>query len=118
MIRNRRSPGKIKPLPKTPVEARRRKGTEKLEEREFDRLLSALDIYWPTKPSKDDYNDPKIYEKEFGKYVREVEQNLEMMEKRAIHDQEQRAKKADARSAGQKLKDLFKFTGEEKKGAV
>ncbi|KAK1240314.1 hypothetical protein MKX08_007756 [Trichoderma sp. CBMAI-0020] len=115
MVRNRRSPGRIKPLPKTPVEAGRLKGREELEEREFDRLLSALDIYWPTKPSKGDYNDPKIYEKEFGKYVREVEQNLEMMEKRAMHDQEQRAKKADTRSAGQKLKDLFKFANEEKK---
>ncbi|KAM0449151.1 hypothetical protein ACHAO4_007813 [Trichoderma viride] len=80
--------GTTKPLPENPIEAGYRKEREELEEREFDRLLSALDIYWPTKPSKDDFNDPKIYEKDFGKYVREVEQNLEMMKKRAKHDQE------------------------------
>lgn len=80
--------GTTKPLPENPIEAGYRKEREELEEREFDRLLSALDIYWPTKPSKDDFNDPKIYEKDFGKYLREVEQNLEMMKKRAKHDQE------------------------------
>ncbi|PTB35372.1 hypothetical protein M441DRAFT_32033 [Trichoderma asperellum CBS 433.97] len=90
-----------------------------LERREFDRLLSALDIYWPTEPSSADfYIYPNTYEKEYGKYVREVEHYLELMRKRVKREQEQRAKKADTRSTGKKLMDLFKFAGEEKKGTA
>lgn len=101
--------GKTKPLPENPIDSRLRKERELVEEQEFDRYLSALDIYWPTKPSKDAFLDPKIYKKEFGKYVREVEQNLEIIQKHAKRDHERRAKKADTRSAGQKLKDILKF---------
>jgi hypothetical protein len=101
--------GKTKPLPENPDESKLRKEREELEESEFDRLLSALDIYWPTKPSETDFDDPKIYEREFGKYVREVKQNLEIIQKRAKQDHDQRMKKADTRSARKRLKDMFNF---------
>jgi hypothetical protein len=78
--------GKTKPLTENPIEAGLRMEREELEEREFDRLLCALDIYWPTKPVSDEFEDPKLCAKKFGNYVREVEQNLERMRKRAKHD--------------------------------
>ncbi|KAM0520501.1 hypothetical protein ACHAPE_002894 [Trichoderma viride] len=78
--------GKTKPLPENPIEAGLRMEREELEERELDRLLCALDIYWPTKPVSDEFEDPKVYAKKFGKCVCEVEQNLERMRKRAKHD--------------------------------
>lgn len=108
--------GRAKAQPEDPIARERRLQKVDRERREFDRLLSALDIYWPTEPSNTDfYNYPNTYEKEYGKYVREVEYYLELMQKRVKREQEQRAKKADTRSTGQKLMDLFKFASEEKK---
>ncbi|KAL6894963.1 kinase-like domain-containing protein [Trichoderma evansii] len=110
---------RAKAQPEDPIaqEQRLRKAT--LENREFDRLLSVLDIYWPTEPSSvDDYMYPNTYEKEYGKYLREVDHCLRLIRQRVKREQKQREKKTDTRSTREKLKGFFNFAGEEKKGTA
>lgn len=103
--------GRTKPPPENPVEREHRLEKAELERRELDRLLSALNISWPTESSRDGvYTYPNTHEKEYGKYVREFEQHLELMQRRVQRDQAQRAKMADFyMSAGKKLADTLKY---------
>lgn len=105
--------------PEDQIAREQRLKKEDLENREFDRLLSALDIYWPIEPSSADiYMYPNTYEEQYGKYVREVDHCLGLIRQRIKREQKQRGKRADTRSVGEKLKGFFNLSGEEKKGTA